>query len=159
MNRTAMKRVLMLLALLAGVALDAANLPPDFVEETVGGNWNEAVGLTFAPDGRMFVWERGGRIWTVENGVKSAAPFLDVAEEVGGWRDFGLLGFALHPGFQTNGHVYLMYVVDRHHLLHFGTSNYRASSIQYFNATIGRITRYTARASDGRRSVDLASRR
>ena len=149
----------MLLAVLGGVVIDAANLPPDFVEETVGNGWTEAVGLTFAPDGRIFVWERGGRVWTVENGVKSAAPFLDIAEEVGGWRDFGLLGFTLHPGFQTNGHVYLMYVVDRHHLLHFGTPNYRASSNQYFNATIGRITRYTARASDGRRSVDPASRR
>ena len=55
LNRTAMKRVFMLLPLLGGVALHAANLPPDFVDETVGGGWTEAVGLTFAPDRRMFV--------------------------------------------------------------------------------------------------------
>ena len=39
--------------------------PPNsgtFVEETIGGTWNEAVGLTFGGDGQMFVWERGGRV-------------------------------------------------------------------------------------------------
>ena len=137
----------------------AATLPAGFVEQEIGGTWNEAVGLTFAPDGRMYVWERAGRVWIVENGVKSATPFLDISQEVGGWRDFGLLGFALHPDFYNNGHVYLLYVVDRHHLMHFGTGNYNSSSNQYFAATIGRITRYTARVSDGRRSVDPASRR
>lgn len=154
-----MKKLVLLVVAVGILRGLSANLPSDFVEETVGGTWNEAVGLTFAPDGRMFVWERGGKIWTVENGVKSSTPFLDIAEEVGGWRDFGLLGFALHPGFQTNGHIYLMYVVDRHHLRHFGTPNYSSSSNQYFNATIGRITRYMARLSDGLRSVDPASRR
>jgi glucose/arabinose dehydrogenase len=154
-----MKRLILLVVLGGILHGRSATLPSGFGEESIGGTWNEAVGLSFAPDGRMFVWERGGRIWTVENGVKSSTPFLDIAEEVGGWRDFGLLGFALHPGFQTNGHIYLMYVVDRHHLRYFGTANYSASSNQYFNATIGRITRYTARLSDGLRSVDPASRR
>src|SRR5688572_5091712 len=126
----------------------AATLPAQFVEDQIGGTWNEAVGLTFAADGRMYVWERAGRVWIVENGVKSSTPFLDVRPEVGGWRDFGLLGFCLHPNFLNNGHVYLLYVVDRHHLLYAGTPSYNSSSNQYFAATIGRITRYTARSSD-----------
>lgn len=137
----------------------AANLPSGFIEEDVGETWSEAVGLTFASDGRMYVWERAGRVWIVENGVKSATPFLDISDEVAGYRDFGLLGFALHPNFYSNGHVYLLYVVDRHHLLHFGTPNYNASSNEYYQATIGRITRYTARAADSYRSVDPATRR
>ena len=84
---------------------------------------------------------------------------LDIREEVGGWRDFGLLGFCLHPNFLSNGYVYLLYTVDRHHLLYAGTPSYSSSSNQYFAATIGRITRFTARASDGFRSVDPASRK
>lgn len=139
--------------------LRAATLPPGFVEEQVGGTWNEAVGLTFAPDGRMFVWERAGRVWIVENGVKSATPFLDISAEVAGYRDFGLLGFALHPNFYNNGYVYALYVVDRHHLMRYGSPNYRSSSNEYYQATIGRLTRYTARASDGFRSVDPTSPR
>lgn len=147
------------LLLLAPSPVRGATLPAGFVETEIGGTWNEAVGLVFAPDGRMYVWERGGRVWTIENGVKSATPFLDLREEVAGYRDFGLLGFALHPDFYNNGHVYLLYVVDRHHLFHFGTQNYSSSSNLYFQATIGRITRYTARSADGYRSVDPASRR
>jgi Glucose / Sorbosone dehydrogenase len=79
-------------------------LPAGFSDATVGGGWNEAVGITFASDGRMFVWERAGRIWIVENGVKTSTSFLDISPEVGGWRDFGLLGFCLHPDFYTNGY-------------------------------------------------------
>src|SRR5688572_30293603 len=136
-----------------------ATLPAQFVEEQIGGTWTEAVGLTFAANGRMYVWERAGRVWIVENGVKSATPFLDIRPEVGGWRDSGLLGFCLHPNFLNNGHVYLLYVVDRHHLLYAGTPSYNSSSNQYFAATIGRITRYTARSSDNFQSVDLSTQK
>ncbi len=137
----------------------AANIPSGFVEEPVGSGWNEVVGLTFAPDGRMYAWERGGKVWIMENGVKSATPFIDLREEVGGWRDFGLLGFCLDPNFNSNGYVYLFYVVDHHHLKNFGTPAYSPTTDEYYQATIERITRYTARASDGFRSVDYATRK
>lgn len=152
------------LALFFGLAfcrptMAALSLPPGFTDSTVGGDWNEAVGITFASDGRMFVWERGGRVWLVENGSKAATPFIDIHDEVGGWRDFGLLGFCLHPDFVNNGYVYLFYVVDYHHAKYFGTPNYNPNTDEYYKATIGRITRYTARAADGFRSVDPASRK
>jgi len=142
------------------VGLSAAlSLPAGFSDSTVGSGWDEAVGITFASDGRMFVWERAGKIWIVDNGVKAGTPFLDISSEVGGWRDFGLLGFCLHPDFYNNGHVYLFYVVDHHHAKYFGTPNYNASTDEYYQATIGRITRYRARSSDGFRSVDPSSRK
>lgn len=138
----------------------AATLPTNFVETAIGGTWNEAVGLTFgpAPDNHLFVWERGGRVWIVENGIKLSTPFLDLHEEVGGWRDFGLLGFCLDPNFATNGYVYLLYVVDHHQLTKFGTTNYNPNTDEYFQATIGRITRYTANAADDFHTVNLNSR-
>jgi glucose/arabinose dehydrogenase len=107
----------------------------------------------------MYVWERAGRVWIVEDGVKLSPPLIDISEEVGGWRDFGLLGFALHPNFRQNGHIYLAYAVDHHYLTKFGTPAYRPATNEYFMATISRITRYTARASDGFHSVDPASRK
>ncbi|MBW2421246.1 MAG: PQQ-dependent sugar dehydrogenase [Deltaproteobacteria bacterium] len=134
----------MLLSLALGAAAGAATLPSGFGETSIGGSWNEAVGMQFTATGRLFVWERGGRVWTVDGGVKSGSPFIDIAEEVGGWRDFGLLGFALHPDFNNNGYLYLYYVVDRHHLLHFGTGSYSSGTDEYFAATQGRITRYQA---------------
>jgi len=145
-------------SLLAGTTL-AATLPSGFIEESIGGSWNEAAGMTFDDNGRMYVWERGGRIWIVNNGVKSAQPMLDISDEVGGWRDYGLLGVALDPNFLQNGYVYLLYVVDHHHLANFGTLAYNPGVDEYFQATIGRVTRYTARAADGFTTVDPASRR
>jgi hypothetical protein len=159
-----------LIALLAGLivgaiqASPAASLPAGFTEEIISGPWNEPVGLTFEPEqqtsgGRAYVWERGGRVWIVENGTKQSPPLIDISEEVGGWRDHGLLGFALHPNFRQNGYIYLAYTVDHHHLTKFGTTNYHSDTNEYSMATIHRITRYTARASYEFRSVDPASRK
>ena len=138
-------------------------LPPGFSGQAVGSGWVEPLGVAFdsspAAVNRIYVWERAGRVWIVENGVKLPVPLLDISDEVGAWRDFGLLGVALHPNFQGNGYIYLSYVVDRHHLLNAGTAAYNPAVNEYFAATIGRITRYTARASDGFRSVDPASRK
>jgi PKD repeat protein len=150
-----------LVSLLAGTGL-GATLPAGFSEQTItgptGGNWNEAVGIHFEDNGRMYVWERGGRVWIKEHGSVTWTKLIDISEEVGSWVDMGLLGFALDPNFRTNGYIYLMYVVDRHHLMNFGTPNYNPAVNDTFSATIGRITRYTARSSDGFTSVDLSTR-
>jgi len=140
-------------------SLQSATLPAGFTEQVIGSGWNEAVGILFEDNGRMYVWERGGRVWIVENGVKMAYPLIDISDEVGGWRDFGLLGFALDPNFRSNGYIYLLYVVDHHHLVNAGTMNYNPSVNEYFRATIGRITRYTAKAADAFKSVDNTTRR
>jgi len=139
-------------------AAGAFALPPNFVDRPLDAQFNQAVGIRFAPDGRMFVWEKGGRVWLVENGVKSAAPLIDLSQEVGDWRDHGMLGFAIDPDFSVNGHIYLMYVVDYHHARYFGTPQYNPNTDEYFRDTIGRVTRYTANAFDGFRSVDPGSR-
>jgi glucose/arabinose dehydrogenase len=167
-------------ALLAGLSAPgsalAANLPSGFSETSIvspraNGSWEEAVGMTFSPSGRMFVWERGGRVWIVDSVNPVTSPFLDISDEVLGWRDHGLLGFALHPDFDNTGYVYLMYTVDRNHLMNCDSpvegppvcgSGYIASDTWYpnqqylnppantrpnpgyFKATIGRIVRYQA---------------
>ena len=132
--------------------------PTGFIDQEYVGGFEQAVGLTFDANGRMYVWEKQGKIWIVENGVKLSTPLLDISEEVGNWRDFGMLGVALDPDFLSNGNIYLLYIVDRHHLFNFGTNNYSASTDEYFDATIGRITRYTAEASTGFSTVDYSSR-
>lgn len=132
--------------------------PPGLIEVPLAGGWNQPVGITFDDSGRAFVWERGGRVWIVEDDIKQPVPLLDLAEEVGNWRDFGMLGFALDPQFLSNGYVYALYVVDYHHLKHFGTPQYDPSVNEYFHDTIGRLVRYRAKSSDGFTSVDPASR-
>src|SRR5207247_1226291 len=70
----------------------------------------------------------------------------------------GLMSVALHPDFLNNGYLYLLYVVDHHYLVNYGTLRYNVNSNEYFTATIGRITRYTARAEDHFHTIDPASR-
>ncbi len=132
-----------------------------FIEQNIGSGWNQPVGIAFhegVPD-HGYVWERTGKVWIIENGQKSAQPLIDISDEVGAWRDYGLLGLALHPNFSQNGYIYLFYVVDRYHLLNAGQPNYDPGANDYLKATIGRITRYTVRASDGFHSIDPASRK
>lgn len=122
--------------------------PPGFAVETIASGWSEVVGTAFMPDGKTVVWERAGRVWLVTpEGVRLPQPLLDIRDEVGGWRDYGLLGFALHPEFETNGWFYCFYVVDRHHLDFAGTGAYNPTVDTYYAATIGRLTRYTADAA------------
>jgi len=136
----------------------ALTLPANFYQTSVGSGWTEPVGIRWDNTNRMYVWERKGKVWLVENGIKQNPPLIDISEEVGGWRDYGLLGFALDPDFENNLRVYLLYVVDRHYLTKFGTGAYSSTTDEYFAATIGRITRYTLTNNNGQLACNYASR-
>ena len=124
-----------------GVAHD---LPPGFEEEILIGGLRGAVELTHDDQDRLYVSLRDGIVYQFEDLTSPPNLLIDISEEVGNWRDFGMLGFTLDPDFAQNGFLYLFYVVDRHHLLYFGTPTYSATEDLYFDATIGRITRYQA---------------
>lgn len=118
---------------------------PNFTNAVVSTGWNEITGFVWDSTGQQYVWEKGGKVWVVDtSGNKLASPLIDITEEVGNWRDHGLNGFALDPDFRTNGYFYLFYTVDRHHLLNFGTPAYNSTVNTFFQATIARVTRYTA---------------
>jgi len=129
------------------------------------GPWTQPIAAAFNKDGKkLFVWEKAGKVWlfnwdaTMQKYVQQADPVLDISPEVGDWRDFGLIGFALDPDFDNNGLVYLLYVVDRHYLMNFGTANYDPAKNEYFNATIGRITRYKTVTNGNAVTTDYNSR-
>ncbi len=145
------------LLLLGSQQVQAQTPPTGFTSTVVSTGWNEAVGLTFSSSGKMFVWERPGKVWVVVNGQRQLV--LDISAEVGGWEDHGLLGLALDPNFDSNGYLYLLYVVDRHYLINFGTAAYSATTNDYYSATIGRVTRYTATPAGTGYTVSPASRK
>ena len=45
------------------------------------------VGLTFAPDGRMFIWQRDGVVRIFKNGALLPAPFIDIGSQVNQFLD------------------------------------------------------------------------
>jgi len=125
----------------------AQTFEPGFAQSTVaGGTFSQPVGVTWDGNGRQYVWEKGGKVWIISNGVRLADPLINISDEVGNWRDHGYLGFTLDPNFLTNGHIYMLYAVDRHYLMNNdpSTGNYTTTTNEYYAATIMRITRYTA---------------
>jgi glucose/arabinose dehydrogenase len=99
-------------ALLCGVALfaaqaRAATLPSGFNETLVATGLASPTTMQFAPDGRLFISEQGGRLRVVKDGALLAAPFLTVTVDSSGER--GLLGIAFDPAFNSNHFVYVYY--------------------------------------------------
>ncbi len=135
-------------------------LPPHFIDELLLDNLIKPVGITFDHLGEAYVWEKDGLIWRMTpEGDKSAQPLLDLREEVAGWGDHGLVGFALDPYFDRNGWYYVFYAVDRHHLLYHGSADYDPGMSIPSQATIARITRYTADSLSGYRTTLAGSRK
>jgi glucose/arabinose dehydrogenase len=132
----------------AGVALAAPELPDGLYLENAapGSKFVLPVAAAFASDGRIFVAEKRGIVWVIQNGEVLPQPFIDLRSEVMSHYDRGLLGMTLHPQFDENGYVYLLYTVD-----HDGTGSY--SRVDVFS----RLTRYSASTANPN-VADLGSR-
>ncbi len=106
-----MKRIVLFLSLLLVVCTSMAHdheLPPGFVmEENYIEGLSEPTDLKLAPDGRIFIAEKGGTIRIVEDGILLPQPFYSVQTQSPNER--GLGGIALDPNFESNGFVYLFY--------------------------------------------------
>ena len=85
----------------------AAVLPPGFTESLIVSGISNPTAMQFAPDGRLFVAEQGGRLRVIRNGALLPTPFLTVTVSSVGER--GLLGVAFDPNFATNQFVYIYY--------------------------------------------------
>ena len=137
---------------------------PNFTAIPIASGWNAPVGARFSPDGqKLFVWEKAGKVYVCnrdENGnyIKQGMPVADISEEVADWDAHGLVGFALDPNFANNGLIYLLYVVDRHHLLTYGTGAYNPNNSIVGQATIGRVTRYQTTMSGSNLVINPSTR-
>jgi glucose/arabinose dehydrogenase len=67
--------------------------------------------LAFAPDGSIFVAERGGAVRVIRNGALVTTPALDLSSEITR-SEGGLLAISLDPNFDENGFMYGLYAVD-----------------------------------------------
>lgn len=85
----------------------AATLPSGFVESLVASGLARPTAMAFAPDGRLFICEQGGRLRVVADGTLLPSPFVTLPVNASGER--GLLGVAFDPAFETNQFVYLYY--------------------------------------------------
>src|SRR5450631_2848593 len=80
----------------ASSATSASSLPAGFSDAAVsrpdGRAWDDAAGVVFADDGRMFVWERSGRVWLAAGAATGAEALIDLSDEVSTIGSLGLTG-------------------------------------------------------------------
>jgi glucose/arabinose dehydrogenase len=85
----------------------AVTVPDGFVQNTIASGLDSPTALAFAPDGRVFVCEKGGALRVIKNGALLATPFLQVTVDTASER--GLFGVTLDPDFAANQWIYIHY--------------------------------------------------
>ena len=125
-----------------------AGSPAGFVLDPVphAQAWDLPTAIAFAPDGRLFVAEKAGRVWVVEHGVRRTVPVWDGTDVVLANGDRGLTGLAVDPNFLVNHRIYLALTVDPN-----------IDGVDDEAYAFGQIVRYTMDAVDTN-VVDPASR-
>lgn len=100
--------LLVALLLSEGSSSNAATLPAGFSESKIADRLNPTT-MAFAPDGRLFLCEKQGRILVIQKGVALSTPMIDFSRNVDSWNERGLGGICLDPDFSSNGYLYVYY--------------------------------------------------
>ena len=100
----------LVVALLIGgsAAAHASVLPTGFGETTITSGSDAPTAVAWAPDGRMFLAQKGGVV-LVRDPDGTVKTLLDISGEVNDFIDRGLIGIAVDKDFATNGYLYLLY--------------------------------------------------
>ncbi len=110
--------------------------PPNFEDSLVYTSNNNLIGLTFDSNGRLFTWNKFGKIFMLENGVNTIV--FDIGSLVyENSSELGLLNLKLDPNFLTNGYIYVSYALKDDLVAGYNASYGSAS------ATYGRVSRFT----------------
>ena len=75
--------------------------------QVIGSGLDGPTGFAIAPDSRIFVLERAGKVKIYKNGSLLQTPFVDLNAEASG--DRGLIGVAFDPDFSSNHYAYFYY--------------------------------------------------
>ena len=99
----------LVLLFFTATATDAA--APGFTKSKVVGGLRGATSMEFAPDGRLFVNEQGGKLRVIKSGALLPTPFVDLSTTTDAAGERGFLGIAFDPNFTSNHYVYVYHTV------------------------------------------------
>lgn len=99
------------------LALAQVKLPEGFVEATVASGMSLPVGMSFLPDGRILVVEKGGQIRLVIGDFLKPEPLL-IMTEIDSLGQRGLLGIAVDPNFPLHPYIYVHFSNKTPHNIH-----------------------------------------
>ncbi|XP_004346088.2 hypothetical protein CAOG_05415 [Capsaspora owczarzaki ATCC 30864] len=105
------------LALCLVAAVTAQLIPQDgFQEATYVQDITEPIKLVFAPDGSVWLAEKGGRIRYWPTGITDPSNhglvIADLRTKVFNWWDRGLLSIVHHPAWPAQPYLYVLYSAD-----------------------------------------------
>ncbi|MDF2436226.1 MAG: carbohydrate-binding protein [Bacteroidota bacterium] len=103
------KLIALILAALMSLSAFAQTFPAGFSQVKVGTIYYPT-SMAFAPDGRIFVTEKAGKVKIVKNGTVLGTPFYSVS--VDQLNERGLSSIAIDPNFNTNHYVYIFYTTS-----------------------------------------------
>ncbi len=90
-----------------------ATVPTHFRDELVWDGLTSPTAVAFAPNGRVFVSQKNGRINVYDSLTDSTATqFIDLTSDVMNYWDRGLVGLVVDPDFPTRPYVYVAYTYD-----------------------------------------------
>jgi glucose/arabinose dehydrogenase len=92
-------------------AVAASNFPTGFSETLLDNGLSEPTAMAFAPDGRIFVAEQGGKVRVFKDGTLLDQPFVDLTNKVDSRGERGVLGVAFDPAFEANRYFYVYYTL------------------------------------------------
>ena len=126
----------------------------DLQAQTILSGLSSPTSLDFTPDGRnLYIAQKDGLIFTVHEGVRESTPFIDIRNMVNNVRDRGLLDIAVHPDFENNPYVYLLFTYDPPEVF----DNSGLAGPDGVGNRAGRLIRVTADASNDYRTAVAGS--
>src|SRR5688500_3793403 len=91
-------------------AAAAAPVPASgFSDTVVASGLASPTVIRFAPNGRILVAEKRGRVLLYQSLGSAPTVALDIQTAVHNYWDRGLLGMTIDPAFSTNGRIYVLY--------------------------------------------------
>ena len=110
-TKTLILGLFMVVAISLPSSANAQSVPDGFEVTPVVGGLFLPTHFEYAPDGRIFIIEKGGVVQLYKDGALLPTPFHTLTD-VNTYGDRGLTGLALDPNFDTNGYVYLAYAYE-----------------------------------------------
>jgi glucose/arabinose dehydrogenase len=116
-----MRKLLCICFILLAWPSAGSQLPAGFVEKLIAQNL-DPTDMVIAPDGRIFITIKSGKILIIENGILSTSLLLTLS--VDNFNERGLGHIVLDPNFNSNNYYYVYYTVP--------------------NSNFNRVSRFTA---------------
>jgi len=92
--------------------VDPSFAAPGFFSTQVTFKFAQPIGMAVAPEGRIFVTDNAGYVWTSTGGGAAATKLFDLSGHVNEVQDRGLISVAVDKDYAFNHYIYLAYTFE-----------------------------------------------